>query len=208
MLVLTPAIAVFGPRASQVLVASKLLGRHADGSVQLINQRTITPAGAQSDLGDLPLNAILSPDGRHLLVSNSGAGIQSLQVVDTCNGKVVQDIPYTILASIFIGLTYSPDGRRVYASGGGSNLIHTVYGWSRRTAHSQRGLEAHDTTYTAWRRTVAARLEREPGWQDAVSAGRPFIRTSRHTRSVASPRCRPTTLAEVDGLAPLMTTRY
>jgi DNA-binding beta-propeller fold protein YncE len=124
-LVVTPAVAVFLPRVPLVPGDSGLPRRHADGSVQLVNQRTITPAGQQSDLGDLPLNAIVSPDGKHLLVTNSGAGIQSLQVVDTSNGRVVQDVPYTVPDSVFIGLTYSPDGKRVYASGGGSNVIHT-----------------------------------------------------------------------------------
>jgi YVTN family beta-propeller protein len=124
-LVVTPAIAVFAPRVPLVAEDSGLPGRHADGSVQLINQRTITPAGQQSDLGDLPLNALLSPDGKRLLVANGGAGIQSLQVVDTNNGKVLQEIPYTVPDSVFVGLTYSPDGQHVYASGGGSNVIHT-----------------------------------------------------------------------------------
>src|SRR5437763_8851534 len=100
-------------------------GRGPFGTALLINGRTITPAGRQSALGDLPLNAVLSPDGTHLLVSNSGAGIQSLQVVDAATGGVVQTLPYTAPASVFVGLAYSPDGTRAYASGGGSNVIHT-----------------------------------------------------------------------------------
>ena len=39
------------------------------GGALLINQRSITPAGTQSALGDLPVNAALSPDGAHLLVA-------------------------------------------------------------------------------------------------------------------------------------------
>jgi YVTN family beta-propeller protein len=100
-------------------------GRGPFDTALLINGRTITPAGTQSSLGDLPLNAVLSPDGTHLLVSNSGAGMQSLQVVDAATGGVVQTLPYTAPASVFVGLAYSPDGRRAYASGGGSNVIHT-----------------------------------------------------------------------------------
>ena len=100
-------------------------GQHPDGSVQLINQRTVTPAGQQSPLGDYPINAILSPDGMRLVVSNSGAGIQSLQVVDTNTGQVIQSIPYLLPDSVFFGLAYSSDGSHVYASGGGNNVIHT-----------------------------------------------------------------------------------
>ena len=62
-------------------------GPAGPGKWLLINQRTITPAGQQSTLGDLPVNAVLSPDGAHLLVVNSGAGIQSLQVVTTATGQ-------------------------------------------------------------------------------------------------------------------------
>lgn len=60
-----------------------------------LSPRPLLPC-QQSDLGDLPLKAILSPDGKHLLVSNSGAGIQSLQVVDTINGKVLQETKYIV----------------------------------------------------------------------------------------------------------------
>jgi hypothetical protein len=53
----------------------------------------VTPAGAQTRLGNLPLNAVLHPDGRHLLVTNNGQGVQSLQLVDTDTNKVVQTLP-------------------------------------------------------------------------------------------------------------------
>ncbi len=43
---------------------------------RLVNNWTITPAGTQTLLGDLPLNSILSPNGHFLLVSNDGAVTQ------------------------------------------------------------------------------------------------------------------------------------
>jgi YVTN family beta-propeller protein len=97
----------------------------------LINGDTITPAGKQTNLGDLPVTAVLSPDGSHLLVENSGTGVQSVQVVSTKNSHVKQTIPYiapkdaNTLESVFVGLAYSPDGTRAYASGGGSDVVHT-----------------------------------------------------------------------------------
>ncbi len=90
----------------------------------LVSNRTVTPAGHQSSLGDLPLNAILSPDGKHLLVTNGGAGIQSLQVVSTEDGSITQSIEYLVPDSVFIGLAFSPDGKRAYASGGGFDVVH------------------------------------------------------------------------------------
>ncbi|WP_160146171.1 bifunctional YncE family protein/alkaline phosphatase family protein [Dictyobacter aurantiacus] len=95
------------------------------GGTRLVDTWTITPAGSQLTLGDLPLNSVLSPDGRHLLISNGGAGIQSLQVVSTNDHKLIQTIPYTSPHSVFVGLAYSPDGRTAYAAGGGENIIHT-----------------------------------------------------------------------------------
>jgi hypothetical protein len=100
-------------------------GPQRDGRTLLVNQRTITPAGAQTVLGDLPVNAVLSPDGAHLLVVNSGAGIQSLQVVATRTGQVVQTLQYFVPDSVFVGATYSPDGRQAFVAGGGFAVVHT-----------------------------------------------------------------------------------
>ncbi len=92
----------------------------------LINHRTITPAGAQTMLGSLPINAVLSPDGTHLLVANSGAASpESLQVVETATHRVVQSLPYDAPDGVVFGLAYSPDGTRAFASAGGFNTIHT-----------------------------------------------------------------------------------
>ncbi|GCE24028.1 lipoprotein [Dictyobacter kobayashii] len=96
-----------------------------NGATRLVDTWTITPAGQQTVLGDLPLNAVLAPDGKHLLVSNGGAGIQSLQVISTSNHTLVQTIPYISPHSVFVGLAYSPDGKIAYASGGGENIVHT-----------------------------------------------------------------------------------
>jgi YVTN family beta-propeller protein len=128
VLITAPVVAGIAPELGRLAGDPVEPGRGKDDSVRLINQRLITPAGRQSLLGDLPLNAILTPDGHHLLVANSGAGPQSLQVVDTASGAIVQEIKYfsaTGPDSVFVGLAYSPDGKRVFASGGGSNVIHT-----------------------------------------------------------------------------------
>jgi YVTN family beta-propeller protein len=85
----------------------------------------VTPAGRQTKLGDLPLNAVASPDGRWLVAANAGQGTQSLQVVDTGGGQVVQTISYTRPDAVFSGLAFSGDGRALYASAGGNNKIRT-----------------------------------------------------------------------------------
>ena len=84
---------------------------------------TVTPAGKQTNLGDLPLGAVSSPDGRWLVVSNDGQGAQSLQVIDTTSSKVTQTLSYPAPKALFVGLVFAPDGKTLYASGGGNNVI-------------------------------------------------------------------------------------
>ncbi|WP_433744461.1 beta-propeller fold lactonase family protein [Falsibacillus pallidus] len=83
----------------------------------------LTPAGQQLTLGDFPMGGAVSPDGRYLVVSNDGQGEQSLQVIDTKTDKVVQSLPYKSPQALYLGVVFSPDGKKVYASGGGSNKI-------------------------------------------------------------------------------------
>src|SRR5450432_537570 len=99
--VMTPAIVI-----AARLVEDDVPATHSN-TTRLVNDWTITPAGLETRLGDLPMNSVLSPNGRDLLVSNDGAGIQSLQVVSAASRRVLQTIPYTAPSSVFIGLAYS-----------------------------------------------------------------------------------------------------
>jgi YVTN family beta-propeller protein len=101
------------------------VGPHQDGTALLPTGYAVTPAGAQTRLGDLPLGAAASPDGRWLVVSNDGQATQSLQVIDSATGKVTQTVSYRKPEALFTGLAFSADGRRFYASGGGNNKIRT-----------------------------------------------------------------------------------
>lgn len=90
-----------------------------------VNNWTLNPSGTQMDLGSLPVNAVLAPNGKTMLVVNSGAGVQSLEVVDLAAGAAIQTIPYPSPSSVFVGAAYSPDGTHAYVSGGGQNVVHT-----------------------------------------------------------------------------------
>ncbi|HYM70337.1 MAG TPA: bifunctional YncE family protein/alkaline phosphatase family protein [bacterium] len=89
------------------------------------NNWTLTPAGVQVAVGDRPLGAALSPDGRYLAVSNDGDGVQSLALLDTSARLVVQTIPYHQPEALYVGVGWTPDGRHLYASAGGNNLVRT-----------------------------------------------------------------------------------
>jgi YVTN family beta-propeller protein len=83
----------------------------------------VDPAGRQTDLGDLPLAAAISPDGQWLAVSNNGQGAQSLQLVNAATGTVSQTLSYPAPKALFVGLAFAPDGKTLYASGGGNEVI-------------------------------------------------------------------------------------
>ena len=121
--VATLALVVTGGAAAAARLATQA-GPRPDGTAITPVGFKVTPAGTQTTLGDLPLSTALSPDGQTLLVSNDGQGTQSLQVVDTATSKVVQTIEYASPKALFVGLTFSPDGRPVYAGGGGQQVVH------------------------------------------------------------------------------------
>jgi DNA-binding beta-propeller fold protein YncE len=74
----------------------------------------IKPAGTQVAVGSLPMSSAVSPDGRFLLVLNGGepASISVIRVADLAETSRVP------LPAAWKGLTFSTDGRHVYAGGG------------------------------------------------------------------------------------------
>ncbi|MDX6267683.1 MAG: hypothetical protein QOD70_2423 [Frankiales bacterium] len=104
--------------------APTTVGPRPDGTAIAPSGHHITPAGRQTNLGDLPLGAALSPDRRTLLVTNDGQGTQSLELVDVASGDVKQVVPYNAPASLYVGVAWSPDGKAAYASGGGDQKVH------------------------------------------------------------------------------------
>jgi len=97
-------------------------GPAAGSGYLLPNGWTITPAGEQIAVGDLPLALVLHPDGKRLLVSNNGNGVQSIEVLDIAARKTVARAQ---VDKTWVGLATSADGGRVYAGGGLSNSILT-----------------------------------------------------------------------------------
>jgi DNA-binding beta-propeller fold protein YncE len=102
--------------------ARKLPGGSPTTGYLLPNGWTVTPAGEQIPVGDLPLALALHPDGRHLLVSNNGNGPHSIDVIDVAAHKIVSRVP---VSKAWLGLALDSEGRRVYAGGGQSNSVLT-----------------------------------------------------------------------------------
>ncbi len=86
----------------------------SDGEVTLLpNGWRISPAGRHLQVSDLPLNMILSPDGRFLIVTNNGYAKPSFTVVDTRTFTIAATVP---LDDAWLGLAWHPDGKRFYSS--------------------------------------------------------------------------------------------
>ena len=82
--------------------------------------RFAIPAGKQVTLGNLPVNLALSPNHQWVAVSNSGAGNQSIMILNATTGAVVQTIP---MKTLYNGLVFSPDSQTLYVAGGGTNEV-------------------------------------------------------------------------------------
>ncbi|MFD2571685.1 beta-propeller fold lactonase family protein [Spirosoma soli] len=95
--------------------------------VTLPNGWSLTPVGRSLPLGDLPLNMTVSPNGKRLAVTNNGQSTQSIQLIDVTGEKVLSEVE---ISKSWVGLKFSPDGKRLLASGGNDNriLIYDVSG--------------------------------------------------------------------------------
>jgi DNA-binding beta-propeller fold protein YncE len=77
------------------------------------------PAGTQIPLDNFPLSTALSRDGKTLLVMHAG-NTPSISVIDTTSLKERARVP---VADAWHGMTFSPDGRTVYAGGGSRRAV-------------------------------------------------------------------------------------
>jgi DNA-binding beta-propeller fold protein YncE len=105
------------------------VGPHPDhpGARILIDGRLLTPVGTQRPLGGFPLAMRFIGGGtRFLAVTDGGKLGESLRVVDLQSGLVVASEPYDPPHGLYFGLATSADGRRLYASGGGEDVVHVL----------------------------------------------------------------------------------
>ncbi len=91
---------------------------------------TLDPVSRGSETGSFPLNMLLSPDGRRVILVLSGWAQQGLQVLDRASGRVTQTL---VQPAGFIGAAFSPDGRTLFVSGGNRDVVYR-YDWSSDAA--------------------------------------------------------------------------
>jgi len=98
-------------------------GARSNGAVLLPNQWSLRPVGKQIALGDFPVNIAVSPSGRFAAVLHSGNSDNEIVVVDLKTNSVGIVSRATVEES-FYGLAFSPDGRQLYCSGAGDEVVH------------------------------------------------------------------------------------
>jgi YVTN family beta-propeller protein len=109
------------PAAPALSGSNVLPGLQPDGSVLLPNQWSLRPAGKQINVGDFPVNLAVHPRAAFAAVLHSGWGQHEVRVLDLKTGKLVSQVA---LDEAFYGLAWSPDGKKLFASGAGAEVIH------------------------------------------------------------------------------------
>jgi len=100
---------------------SGLPGRKRDGSVLLPNQWSLRPVGRQVKLADFPVNIAVHPGGRFAAVLHSGYSDHEILIVKLASAKVVSRVK---VHESFYGLEFSADGRKLFCSGAGDEVVH------------------------------------------------------------------------------------
>lgn len=94
-----------------------------DEPIPLPTGKLITPVGTHTPIGSFPVNMLLSPNGKYVVVTNSGYR-QFLSVLNAEDGKVVSQIQVgggRDKSGLFYGLTFGPSeggAAQLYASRG------------------------------------------------------------------------------------------
>ena len=116
------------PAAAEVkggdgLPARVLPGVMLDGTVQLPNQWKLKPAGRAIEVGDFPVNMAIHPSGQYVAVLH--AGMREHEVIIVALEKTRQRIVSRVaVEQTFVGMCFSPDGKKLYASGAEFEVIH------------------------------------------------------------------------------------
>ncbi len=103
-----------------ISVKAQSLKEIESARVSLPNGWKLTPVGKMLPIGDLPLNIAVSPGGKLLAVTNNGQSDQSIHLIDS---EKMQLLDSVVIAKGWLGLTFSKDGKYLYASGGNDNWI-------------------------------------------------------------------------------------
>lgn len=99
----------------------RLPGMTAKGQILLPTQWTLAPVGRQVKLGDFPVHLELHPSGEFAAVLHSGYAEHEVVIVSL---KTEQVLSRVTVRESFYGLAWSPDGKKLWASGASEGVAH------------------------------------------------------------------------------------
>ena len=88
------------------------VGIQPDGSILVPSNQLLRPAGFQVYLPGRPVDLVLTPDGKFLLVKNK----DDLDLIRLSDRTVMQSLPFDKSGASLQGVCISPDGNRIYVT--------------------------------------------------------------------------------------------
>ena len=88
------------------------VGIQSDGSILVPSNQLLRPAGFQVYLPGRPVDLVLTPDGKFLLVKNKN----DLDLIRLSDRTIMQSLPFERSGASFTGICMSPDGNRIYVT--------------------------------------------------------------------------------------------
>jgi len=118
-------------------------GRQSAMQPPISTGKLLTPQGEQTNVGSFPANMILSPDGKWIVVTDTGAR-EFLSILDATSGKLVSQIEVASGSgrskpALYVGLAFGPTGAdgslSLYASRGPEDRValYTIGGDGKLT---------------------------------------------------------------------------
>ena len=141
----SPPNQITGPDTALKVPASSRPGQLPDGSVLLPNQWALHPAGRQVELADFPVNVAVHPGGRFAAVLHSGYGPHEVLLVDLPAARVVAR---ERIKESFYGLEFSTDGKKLFCSGAGDEVVHT-FDFNEGTLANHQRIRLHPAGATS-----------------------------------------------------------
>jgi YVTN family beta-propeller protein len=99
-------------RDNQKKTGNLRVGIQSDGSILVPSNQLLRPAGFQVYLPGRPVDLVLTPDGKFLLVKNK----DDLDLIRLSDRTIMQSLPFEKSGASFTGICISPDGSRIYVT--------------------------------------------------------------------------------------------
>lgn len=116
---------------------------HSGANALLVSGWKTTPAGRQLASGDMILSGEVSPDGKLFAFTNTGYTRHLLHIVDLTTEKEIATFQ---MDRAWSGLAWSPDGKRIFVSGGAAKAgdydILSFEAWDKKGWRETRGSRA------------------------------------------------------------------